>query len=327
MRQVILILSRLIATCRKQWLSNNTTRFILGILIGILLGFCVTFNYEDETATQSILINQSRHFTSINLNTSILSDIQIQCIIFIHPNQIFKRKYVQTLRDTYTKQCNHTVYITNSEGIRRNFSEEINVAFVKTKKTQYHWDLYREIIKYSTKYNEQQNQFWTIISDEQTFIVMANLRRLLSALNNSQQSFILGRISSKRNFRSYLFPWNIYTTILPQAGIVFSRTALDLMANDNCFGWLSPRATERALMRCSNLMNVQLVDPIDKDGKHLFIPNGFNELIAGSELDFSKKMQNPLYCCSDQGISFGGLNYRDHRILDYTTSTIKVFGY
>ncbi|EJW83456.1 hypothetical protein WUBG_05633, partial [Wuchereria bancrofti] len=193
MQQVILILSRLIATCRKQWLSNNSARFILGILIGILLGFCVTF----ETATQSILIKQPKQFTTINSNTSVLSDIQIQCIIFIHPNQLFKRKYVQTLRDTYTKQCNHTVYITNSEGIRRNFSEEINVAFVKTKKTQYHWDLYREIIKYSTKYNQQQSQFWTIISDEQTFIVMANLRRLLSAFNNSQQSFILGRISSK----------------------------------------------------------------------------------------------------------------------------------
>ncbi|VDM08981.1 unnamed protein product [Wuchereria bancrofti] len=234
MQQVILILSRLIATCRKQWLSNNSARFIL---------------------------------------------------------------------------------------------EEINVAFVKTKKTQYHWDLYREIIKYSTKYNQQQSQFWTIISDEQTFIVMANLRRLLSAFNNSQQSFILGRISSKRNLRSYLFPWNIYTTILPQAGIVFSHTALDLMTNDACFGWLSPRATERALIRCSNLMNVQLVDPIDKDGKHLFIPNGFNELIAGSELDSSKKMQNPVYCCSDQGISFGSLNYRDHRILDYATARIKVFGY
>lgn len=36
------------------------------------------------------------------------------------------------------------------------------------------------------------------------------------------------------------------------------------MTSDKCYGWLSPRATKRALIRCSSLMNVQLVDPVDK---------------------------------------------------------------
>lgn len=124
MRKLISILTRLVA-CRKHWLSNISLQFILGILIGILLGFCATFNYYDEipiAIKQSISINQPKQFTSINLNTSILSDIQIQCIILIHPNQLFKQKYIQALRDTYTKQCNHTVYVTNSKKVRRNFS-------------------------------------------------------------------------------------------------------------------------------------------------------------------------------------------------------------
>uniref|UniRef100_A0A1I7VJI0 Str_synth domain-containing protein n=1 Tax=Loa loa TaxID=7209 RepID=A0A1I7VJI0_LOALO len=98
------------------------------------------------------------------------------------------------------------------------------------------------------------------------------------------------------------------------------------MTNDACFGWLSPHATERALIRCSSLMNVQLVDPIDKEGKHLFVPNGLHELIVGGKSKFSKK-QGPLYWYSDQAISFGSLNYRDHRVLDFATTKLKVFGY
>ncbi|VDM97746.1 unnamed protein product, partial [Onchocerca ochengi] len=127
MRKVILTLSRLVATCRKQLFSSNTSlQFIFGILIGIFIGFCATFNYNNEISTsimQSFSIDQNKQFISINLNNnSILFDIQIQCIIFIHPNQLSKRKYVGALRDTYTKQCNHTVYITNSKEIRRNFA-------------------------------------------------------------------------------------------------------------------------------------------------------------------------------------------------------------
>ncbi|VBB34447.1 unnamed protein product [Acanthocheilonema viteae] len=168
-------------------------------------------------------------------------------------------------------------------------------------KTQYHWDLYREIIKYSTKYGKQQNSSWTIISDEQTFIVMGNLRKILLTFGDSQQSLILGRTFSKRNLLSYLFPWNIYKTILPEAGIVFSRKALEDMTNDKCFGWLSPRATERALVQCGSLMNVQLIDPIDKN--------------------------QSFYWYSDEALSFGNLNYRGHRVLDFTITRIKVFGY
>ncbi|EFO14047.1 hypothetical protein LOAG_14477 [Loa loa] len=201
MREANLILSRLVATCRKQWLSNIALQFIIGILIGILLGFCAIFYNDDEistTITQSITINQPKQFTSINFDISILSDIQIQCIIIIQPNQLFKQKYIKTLRDTYTKQCNHTVYITNSKEISRNFAEELNIAFVKTKKTQYYWDFYREIIKYSIKHIQQQNSYWTIIGDEETFIVMTNLRKILLTFNDSRQSLILGRISSER---------------------------------------------------------------------------------------------------------------------------------
>ncbi|VDO55595.1 unnamed protein product [Onchocerca flexuosa] len=98
------------------------------------------------------------------------------------------------------------------------------------------------------------------------------------------------------------------------------------MTNDACFGWLSPRATERALIRCSNLMNIQLIDPIDKEGKHLFDPNSLKDLIESKESKTSKKTNGTLHCCSDQAVSFGGLNYRNHRILDFVTNRIKVFG-
>lgn len=78
------------------------------------------------------------------------------------------------------------------------FLEIANTAFVKTRKTCYYWDLFREIMKFARKYDEQHNSTWTIIGDEQTYFVMANLRRLLLKFSYSEQSLILGRISKER---------------------------------------------------------------------------------------------------------------------------------
>ncbi|VDK78839.1 unnamed protein product [Litomosoides sigmodontis] len=330
MRKLILLFARQVAICQKQCLSTTMLQFLLGILIGSILGYFAAFKFDGENFTRirkSSSIATKQWKQSINLNPStILSNIQIQCIIFIHPNQLTKRKYVQSLRDTYTKQCNHTIYVTNSKKIVRYFAEELHVAFVNTRKTSYHWELYREIIKYSTEYGKQQQSFWTVISDEQTFIVMANLRRLLHALSDVKRPVILGRVSNKRNLLSYLFPWNSHSGILPQAGIVFSRSALEEMTSDKCVGWLSARATERALIRCSNLVNVQIVDPTDKEGKHLFVPNGFENLVAGNELKFSTNVNERFFSHSDEAVSFGNLNYHDHQVLDFATTRIKVFG-
>lgn len=125
MRKLILIITRQVAICHKQCLSNIILQFLLGILIGIILGYFATFEFDNEnfmTIKEFTANEQLKQFTSINLNHSTLSDIQIQCIIFIHPNQLTKRKYVQSLRDTYTKQCNHTIYMTNSKKIVRYFA-------------------------------------------------------------------------------------------------------------------------------------------------------------------------------------------------------------
>lgn len=130
MHEISLALMGQVANFRTYWPSNITAQFTLGISIGILVGFfALSGNYADEISTTPISISNIdqpiEKFTTISENISILDDIHIQCIIFINPKQEYKRKHVETLRDTYTKQCNHTVYVTNSQRICSEFSGTI----------------------------------------------------------------------------------------------------------------------------------------------------------------------------------------------------------
>lgn len=310
---------RPIATCRKQWMSKVGLQLLFGILVGALLGFCAKFDYETKISTLQLFPLNGLHLTELAH-----SDYRIKCVIFIHPKQKFKTKYVQALRDTYTKQCNSTIYITNSYKIRKQFREELNVAFVQTSKTHYHWDLFREILKFSTKHDKNETSNWTIFGDEQTFIVMANLRRILT-FHNPKQPLILGKISTMRTLLSYAFPLAVHTVIHPQGGIVFSSNALERITNDECFGWLTPRNTERALIRCSKKMKVQLMDPTDQYGMHLFNSENLKTLIMSSSSPLSMEKKRA-QCCSNRAVSFGGMNYRQHRMVDFLLTKIKVFG-
>uniref|UniRef100_A0A915PD71 Uncharacterized protein n=1 Tax=Setaria digitata TaxID=48799 RepID=A0A915PD71_9BILA len=221
----------------------------------------------------------------------------------------------------FVKFCYENDFSANSAQI---FTiEEVDIATINTKKTYYHWDLYREIIKYSSNHERHQNLYWTVISDEKTFIIMANLRRFLISYD-PEEPLVIARIFNKRNLISYMFPWVNYKRITLQSGVIFSRTALDYLISEACLGFLSSYATEKALLQCSSHTNVHVVDPIDQDGKHLLTTNAFKEM--RKKLEYSAKMKDELQCYSNQAVSFGNINYQTHRLLDFTINRINVFG-
>lgn len=322
MRQATWVFLRQIAACRKQWWSSAGLQFVFGVLVGVFLGFAVIFDYETEitSITKPFPVNKLG-FDDVTNGSS----IPVQCVLFIHPNQKRKSQYVEALRDTFTRQCTPTIYISNSQEIRQHFREELNIAFVNTKKTQYHWVLYWKILEYLAELQKSEKPRWTVVGDEQTFFVMQNLREYLTAYD-PEKPLVLGRISIIRSLLSYIFPLNSYTTIHPQAGIVFSSAALKRLASSTCLGWLSSSATERALVQCSKKMDVPLVDPIDHEGMHLFNSKDPTTLITSSNPILSEDKKQQARCCSDKVISFGSMNYREHRMVDFVTGRIKVFG-
>ncbi|VDN06291.1 unnamed protein product [Thelazia callipaeda] len=323
MHKVIVMLSRPMAASLRHISSNIFSQLIFGISIGALLGCFTLIDYETELShfTQRLKTHQSDYAHNTNRNVSIFTDAYVKCVIYIHHTQSHKHKYILSLRDTYTKYCNDTIYVTNSENVRKDFSEELELAFVQTSKTLYHWELYREILKYCVR-KKQEQPFWIVVGSEQTFVVMKNLRAMLAA-HTPSKCIAFGRIYKIRNLLSYVFPLSSYTRILPQTGIVFSSKALERLVDTSCTGLLFHRSTSRALIRCSDLMNVELIDPVDKEKQHLFVPEGLKALIPNAST-FSSKISKGSACCSDHTVSFGGVKYSEHRLLQFALSQIKM---
>lgn len=118
MRQATWVILRQIAACRKQWWSSAGLQFLFGVLVGVFLGFAVIFDYETEVTsiTKPFPVNKLGFDDATNG-----SSIPVQCVVFIHPNQKRKSQYVEALRDTFTRQCTLTIYISNSQEIRQHF--------------------------------------------------------------------------------------------------------------------------------------------------------------------------------------------------------------
>ncbi|MFH4976345.1 hypothetical protein AB6A40_003054 [Gnathostoma spinigerum] len=305
-----------------------TTGYILfGVIIGYLLGHLIT--YEEETDS---VLTYAPNLLGSSRNSSI-SDVTIRCAVVIFGAQRDHSKYVASIRDTYSKHCNDTIFFTDSKLLQAEFEDELNIVYVDTWLTHYNWNFYRTVLGFLRDLDRNSSSLftnWTIIGDEQMYVVVGNLRKLLFK-HDPQQSMIFGRITFKRTFFSLLFPFRTTKSISLRAGIVMSTTALAIMANDKCSGWRVPLATERALPWCADFYDIPIIDSVDKDEMYLFHSLDPKSLITDlsffpyEKQNFQEDYQKAA-CCSDMSVTFGSMNYKQQRLIDYMSTAVQVFG-
>uniref|UniRef100_A0A1I7XPQ3 RES domain-containing protein n=1 Tax=Heterorhabditis bacteriophora TaxID=37862 RepID=A0A1I7XPQ3_HETBA len=169
---------------------------------------------------------------------------------------------------------------------------------------------------------------WTFIADEQSFLIVNNLRSLLEN-SNFKESVIFGRVLKPRTIFSYLFPFFSYERVSVQAGVVFSYKAIESLSR--CRGHFFPRSTETALFLCSKEHDVRIISPVDEDGMHLFHGNDLKTLIPSAYrnkngVKIKVTSQLTACCCSDHSVAFGQMTYKDIRLAHFASSTWRVFG-
>uniref|UniRef100_A0A0N5AMM1 Glycosyltransferase n=1 Tax=Syphacia muris TaxID=451379 RepID=A0A0N5AMM1_9BILA len=320
------------ACSRPKTCLPVTVRLIFGILIGTLLGLCVRIIVE-SAGSMHINVGSGLDTQFIRKNSTVLCNaLHLRCVVFLDRRQEKKTKYMSALKDTYMQRCNQTIVFTNSKEVHKKFVEDTHVIYMETWKSEYYWDLYRLILKQLTKneMSDSDNQDskdcvvdWTIIGNEQLYVVVENLRNYLSGID-SETSIILGSLETKRNILSLIFPFGSHTVLSVQAGIILSRQALHDLQSNQCTGIFFPSSTESALFECASKIGVNVLEPRDQDGMRLLHPLNVKQLI-GVQNSLSTGEGNKV-CCSDHAISFGSVDYKELRLLDYTINKVKVFG-
>ncbi|KAF1762154.1 hypothetical protein GCK72_010416 [Caenorhabditis remanei] len=162
---------------------------------------------------------------------------------------------------------------------------------------------------------------WTFIGDDQTYLIVPNLRNVLTGFD-SDKPVVLGKVRDTSNLFSWLFPLSNFKKISVRGGVVLSNSAIDRLSA--CKGFFFARASDYALYDCSEEYDVQIVDPFDEDALRLFNDLPPKQIIApDSKLFRSRPTIGEK--CSDHAVSFGQLSEKDMRVLEYGMS-LKVFG-
>ncbi|CAB3402426.1 unnamed protein product [Caenorhabditis bovis] len=229
-------------------------------------------------------------------------------------------KVVSALTDGYTKYCNETVFFYNTESFAKKLKGKYRTEFIDEPNTNhFYWDYYQHVMSSSSSSSPAQ---WTFVGDDQTYLMVANLRKTLENFNENEP-LVFGKVASIPTFLSWIFPFSNKGKIAIRAGVVFSSNAIRQL--EKCRGFFFARSTEFALYECCEKFSVRVTDPFDESALRQFHESPPRTLITPSSYSFQFWKGKTKPCCSDHAITFGQLSTKDMRVLEYG-STLKVFG-
>ncbi|CAJ0599685.1 unnamed protein product [Cylicocyclus nassatus] len=305
--------SRSLSSGRGRVLRYLFSEVLLPLLVGISLGYVLglTFGFE-ETDSVDHLVQFDDEITERSL-------FFLRCIILVHPDAKKPHSFMNAIKDTYGSICNQTMYITNSEEIKKKAGDKYVVA-IESNSNGFYWNYFNFILQNSAEIPAQ----WTFVGDEQVYLSVHNLRKLVQTVNH-KQSIMFGRVFVQKSILYRIFPLLQPERIALQSGIVFSHSAIKDLSQ--CKGLLLPRATESRLYACAKQVGIRIVDPIDEEGMHLFHERDLKTLVPEGYIAEHKHGDKFVKgCCSDHAITFGQMSYKDLRLADFGSLHWSVFG-
>lgn len=98
---------------------------------------------------------------------------------------------------------------------------------------------------------------------------------------------------------TYLFPFLQTETFQLDAGILVSHAALESIAtSEECQPhWLVPVHTGKGLYACGIKRDIQMIDPVDEEGYHLFMSDNLRNLFSLSQFSANEKSFEVSHYC------------------------------
>ncbi|KAJ8918537.1 hypothetical protein NQ315_013042 [Exocentrus adspersus] len=275
--------------------------FVVGIIIGILLAVKYRSYNNDVTSKRTIstFYNTQRHehqksksipvpwdtlrYQKHNYLTEshyLYNKINVFCIILVR-----KWKNVQAIKDTWSKGCTYVKFV---EIFSRSSN---NKTPLKRTKENSSW-----VLLCSTLSDIGKDYHWVMVANDNTFVILENLRYYVADLDPSNKYYLGHAITF----------WNtVYNSA--EAGYVLSNGSVQAFKSkfnsSKCSTNTYWNREDFYLGKYFSALNITPVDTRDSYGYSLFHPYNWYHVFFPGE-NYYKNSVFPVKCCSNYTVSF-----------------------